>query len=513
MGSRLRYLVAFITGALVLYILSPIISMLLVIVLMALALTVITSYLIPGGRHLGYFVTRSLKGLLFYGRAGRTLLLAMVFSLLVLGGRFVGIPAELSAPLLGGLLGILVALSHSGWFEKGGSQIKVEEGKRAEKIFVELGKKGIFSAEGLTRSELESGVLIVGVRAGTVARKLILGLIGKGLKVIVIGSRGLVPAGVDAELFQTSAIDVSKDFESFEESPDNMVYALALAHRLKNDDVSNLIPAARLAREALLEGKISSDGLLLSIKINDRRLAPLFSNIAASTRSVATNGLYISRILSSKASIVCIEPTGPQRDQVFMVAYLLLMLADKNIVLVVENPEMVIKDINLLSYESREPWERVYLALDYAKRSGLVLVSRASPRAWRVWNLCQTYIFTELASPPIRVRERARQLLERPLKPMEAVISGEGDRRFKIEAVTVAEVEARKIEAKPSAKQGAVVIEDLPEAKAEIKPTWLEELFGERVVDYANIMEKYKGRPHSKKRFGKDVEGAKDVGQ
>lgn len=501
--SRLRYIAAFVIGALAFTIVAPLLSTLMIIGLLLLITLLIVGAFIPGGGLLGFFAIRSVTGFLFYSRLGRTLLLALFFSLVSMLGERLGVPAYVSAPLLGGLLGLQLVWSPLGRLERTRPGVAgTPEAKRSGEVFIELGKRDLFLKEGITLSEFESGVLIVGTKARTVTRTLIKGLVEKGARVFAIGSSRLVPTGVRAEVLEVQAIDVSRDFEEFEDSPDNMIYALALAHRLKNDDVSNLIPAARLAREGLLGGKIARDELLQAIQVQDRRLGPLFASIAASARCTAPGGLQTSQLLSSEAEVVCVEPMGPansRRDQVFMIAYLALMLTDSGRVLVIEDPEMVVADINLLSYESREPWERMYLALEYAKRTGLVLVSRPTPRTERVWSLCQTYILTSMSEPPARVSDRARQLLlkSRGLKEMEAIISGEGDRSFKIALTPPASVGVRRIEARaPVVRQvmvevgGAESGEAVPEAP--FKPTKLEEAFGDRVIDYANLLERCK---------------------
>lgn len=491
----IKYLIAFILGGTIFAMVAPFLSVLAILALIALVLLLIFAAFIPGGWLLGYLATRSVTGLLLFGRIGRTLLLALLFSLIsMLLEGVLAMPAGGLAFLLGGMLGVSALWSPPHRYRHQTASAEPAK-RRKEGLMIELGRGGLLSVEGITRHEFESGVLVVGARARTVARKIVKELVKMGYRVVIIGSRRLIPPDVSAELYEVSAIDVSRDFEEYEESADNMVYALALAHRLKNDDVSNLIPAARLVREAVLGGRVGRGEILQSIQVQDRRLAPLFANIASLVKSIAPGGLYTSQILSSRARVVCVEPIGPQRDKIFTIAYLLQMLADKEVVLVVEDPELIVKDINLLSYEAREPWEKIYLALDYSKQSGLILVSRDTPKTERVWGLCRTYIFTELSEPPSRAGDRLRTLLPliKSLKPMEAVISGEGDRRFKVEPVYPAVVEAKIVKPATVVASGeGGVVEARPEAGGEPpapQPTMLEEAFGERVLDAARILE------------------------
>ena len=489
----IKYVIAFILGGAVFTAIAPFLNSLVILALIALIFLLIFVALIPGGWLFGYFTIRSITSLLFLGRIGRTLLLALLFSLIpTLTERALAIPSSQLTFLLGGILGVSAVWSPQRYTRP---STKPEPVKRREELVIELGKGGLLSVEGITRHEFESGVLVVGARARTVTRKIVKGLARLGYKVVIIGSKRLIPPNVNAEAYEVSAIDVSKDFEECEDSADNMVYALALAHRLKNDDVSNLIPSARLVREGVLAGRVGRNEILQAIQVQDRRLAPLFANIASLVKSIAPGGLHTSQILSSKAQVVCVEPLGSQRDKVFIIAYLLQMLVDKGVVLIVEDPELIIKDINLLSYEAREPWERLYLALEYSKQSGLILVSRATPKTERVWGLCHTHIFTELSEPPFRAGERSRSLLPliRSLKPMEAIISGEGDRKFKVEPIYPAKVEPKIIKPAVAAPREGRPVETRPEEGEGVsapQPTMLEKAFREKVLDVARILER-----------------------
>lgn len=492
----IKYIIAFILGGGIFTIIIRFLNILVIFAAIAIVILLILAAFIPGGwllRQLGYFTVRNIASLLFFGRVGRTLLLALFLSLIPgFMEKTLAIPAGQLAFLLGGALGVSAVWSPQRY---GRPSIKSEPVKRREELVIELGKSGLFSVEGITKHEFESGVLVVGARARTVTRKIAKELARLGCKVVIIGSKKLIPSNVHSEVYEASAIDLSKDFEEYEESADNMVYALALAHRLKNDDVSNLIPAARLVREGVLGGVVGRNEILQSIQVQDRRLAPLFANIAALVKSIAPGGLHTSQILSSEAQVVCVEPLGSQRDKVFIIAYLLQMLADKGVVLIVEDPDLIIKDINLLSYEAREPWEKLYLALDYSKQSGLILVSRATPKTERAWSLCHTYILTELSEPPFRADERSRSLLPliRSLKPMEAIISGEGDRKFKMEPIYPAKGEPKIVKpvAVTASKEGQLVETQLKtgEETSAPQPTMLEKAFGEKVLDIARILE------------------------
>lgn len=491
----IKYVIAFILGGAAFTAVAPFLNTFIIFALIALVFLLIFAVFIPGGWLFGYFTVRSVTSLLFLGRIGRTLLLALFFSFIsILIGGALDIPATGLTFFLGGILGVSAVWSPQQRYVRPSTTPEPAK-KKGRELMIELGRSGLLSVDGITRHEFESGVLVVGARARTVTRKIVRELAKLGCKIVIIGSKRLIPPNVNVEAYEVSAIDVSKDFEEYEESADNMVYALALAHRLKNDDVSNLIPAARLVREGVLGGRVGRNEILQSIQVQDRRLAPLFANIASLVKSIAPGGLHTSQILSSKAQVVCVEPLGSQRDKVFIISYLLQMLVGRGVVLIVENPELIIKDINLLSYEAREPWEKLYLALEYSKQFGLILVSRDTPKTERVWNLCRTYILTELSELPFRVGERSRSLLPliKSLKPMEAIISGEGDRKFKVEPIYPVTVEPKMV--KPvsvtASKEGQLVETRLEagEGAEAPQPTMLEKAFGEKVLDIARILE------------------------
>ena len=497
--SWLKYLMIFVIAGIIFAVAAPILVSISMLALILLLLGLMIMIFVPGGWLLGSFAFRSLF-LFLRWRPLRTLLIAMLLSLvLVLFSKSAEVLA-LASFFIGGLIGVSLF-----WPSRPRGQAlpqtKSTPSSRGEGVVIELGKGGLFSREGLTRSELESGILIVGARARTVARKIIGELAERGRRAVIIGSGRLIPEGARAEYYRVYAVDASRDFEQYDDAADNMVYALALANRLKNDDVSMLLPAARVARLGVLQGTVGRGEILHSIQVQDRRLAPLLSSIAAMMRSIAPGGLHIAQVLSSPAPVVCVEPAGSARDVTFIMGYLILMLADKNVVLVVEDPEIIIKDVNLLSYESREPWERLYIALDCAKLSGLILVSRAAPKTERVWSLCNTYILTELSDVPYRVGDRVRALIPliRSLKPMEAIISGEGDRRFKIEKVYPAAIEPKVLgveAAQAVAHKVASAPAEASEASAEVRApqlTALERAFGDRAVDVARLLEQARG--------------------
>jgi len=491
----IKYVIAFILGGAIFTVVAPFLNTLIIFALIALIFLLIFVAFIPGGWLFGYFTVRSITSLLFLGRIGRTILLALLFSFIsMLMGSRLAVPVSGLTFLFGGILGVSAVWSPPQRYTRPSSSLEPTK-KRGEELMIELGRSGLLSVDGITRHEFESGVLVVGARARTVTRKIVSELAKLGCKIVIIGSKRLIPPNVSAEAYEVSAIDVSKDFEEYEDSADNMVYALALAHRLKNDDVSNLIPAARLVREGVLGGRVGRNEILQSIQVQDRRLAPLFASIASLVKSITPGGLHTSQILSSEAQVVCIEPIGSQRDKVFIISYLLQMLVDKGVVLIVEDPELIIKDINLLSYEAREPWEKLYLALEYSKQFGLILVSRDTPKTERVWNLCRTYILTELSELPFRLDERSRSLLPliKNLKPMEAIISGEGDRKFRVEPIYPAKVKPKIVKPVAASKERGGV-----EARLEVEageepstpqPTMLEKAFGEKVLDAARILE------------------------
>ncbi|MEM1809052.1 MAG: hypothetical protein QXL31_06700 [Thermosphaera sp.] len=497
----IKYLLIFIVGGLAFMLIAPTLAMLAALLLMLLVIGLIFAFIIPGGWIFSSIASRSLFLLLSF----RVLRKIMVVGIIATATSFMLMVLARSSPaflalsfISGGALALLLFAPWPAFGWRGGAKAAAQP--RKESIVVEVGRGGL-SREGLTGHELESGVLIVGARARTVARKIIGELAERGRRVVIIGSGRLIPEGARAEYYRVYAVDASRDFEQYDDAADNMVYALALANRLKNDDVSMLLPAARIARLGVLQGTVGRGEILHSIQVQDRRLAPLLSSIAAMMRSIAPGGLHAAQVLSSPAPVVCVEPAGSARDVTFIMGYLILMLADKNVVLVVEDPEIIIKDVNLLSYESREPWERLYIALDCAKLSGLILVSRAAPKTERVWSLCNTYILTELSDVPYRVGDRVRALIPliRSLKPMEAIISGEGDRRFKIEKVYPAAIEPKVLgveAAQAVAHKGASAPAEASEASAEVRApqlTALERAFGDRAVDVARLLEQARG--------------------
>jgi len=218
------------------------------------------------------------------------------------------------------------------------------------------------------------------------------------------------------------------------------------------------------------------------------------------SKAVARGGLPFSRILEDLGAreVVVVEAGGAERTSVFIAAYLVLMAssyisgAGERVALVLEDPEILIKDINLLSYDSREPWERVYLSLEYLKDLGLILVSRDPPRTERVWQLCGTYILTYLSEVPSRLGAKARELNEalKDLKPEEVLVCGETVRSFKLEHTRPAPIEVSRFEAAEAPRIAVAAGMGEVEIPQEREPTLLEKSFGDDAPEAAAILDK-----------------------
>ena len=499
-----KYLAAFIIGGLLFSAAYPFLQALVVSLLIVVCLILVLAFI---GFSLFWFVYFPFffVRLFLYGLPGRitrTLLLALLFTLI---GMALKSPAAIF--LLGGVLGVQFVWSPTLTRFMPRRRETMEPGKSKKRVEVEipLGRSGsLFSrAEGLTERELCAGVLVTGLRARTAARTLILGLLEKGFKIVAIGSRRLAPPHDSVEVYEGSVIDLFEDFKRYDFSPDCLVYALAIANRLRNDDVSILLPSARITWEGVIAGRVDPDQILQSIEVQDRRLTPLMASIAvAMSKCVKRGGVSASKIIEAleEADVVIVEVPGVERVATFITAYLTLMLSNAfsrirgRIAFILENPELLVKDINLFGYESREPWERVYLSLEYMKDLGLILVSRDSPKTSRVWELCGTHVLTYMSDVPRGVYSDSRRVLEmvEALKQDEVLVNGESVRVFKLTHTPAKPVEPIKPAVEAPLKQETIaVVEAAGEAAAERrKPVLLEEMFGDDAVEAAAILDK-----------------------
>ncbi|MEM3921727.1 MAG: hypothetical protein QXG25_02450, partial [Nitrososphaerota archaeon] len=197
----IKYLLIFIVGGLAFMLIAPTLAMFAALLLMLLVIGLVFAFIIPGGWIFSSIASRSLFLLLSFRVLRKILVVGIIatatsFMLMVLARSS---PAFLALSFIsGGALALLLfAPSWPAFGWRGGAKGAAQP--RKESIVVEVGRGGLLSREGLTGHELESGVLIVGARARTVARKIIGELAERGRRVVIIGSGRLIPEGARAE--------------------------------------------------------------------------------------------------------------------------------------------------------------------------------------------------------------------------------------------------------------------------------------------------------------------------
>lgn len=503
--SWMKYPLAFIAGGLIFSALFPLIRALLLSMLIFLMIGLVLALIGFSIFWLIYFPVTLLRLFLFGlpGRIARTLILAAIFAVITMV-----FDSPLTSFLLGGVLGVQLVWSPTPPRIIGRQRPAPapSELRRGVDVAIPLGKSGSIlpRTEGLTEKELDAGVLVTGLRARTAARTLMLGLLERGYKIVALGSRRLAPPHEGVVVYECAAVDLFEDFKQYDFSPDCLVYALAIANRLRNDDVSMLLPVTRLVWEGVIAGRVEPDQILQSIEVQDRRLSPLMASIvAAMSRNVKRGGVSASRLVRAleEADAVIVEVPGVERGAIFMIAYLTLMISNVfarirgRAAFILENPEILVKDINLFGYESREPWERVYLALEYLKGFGLILVARDSPKTGRVWELCGTRVLTYMSDIPREVYRGSRQLEEllEKLRQEEVVVYGESIRAFRLTHTPARAVEPIRMPEAAALREGVVVVAGPPAQTAVVerrRPTLLEEMFGDDAAEAAAILDK-----------------------
>ncbi|PUA34184.1 MAG: hypothetical protein B9J98_00905 [Candidatus Terraquivivens tikiterensis] len=424
----MRKAIAFFVGGMVFAALQPFLATLSVSLIVMLAIIIaVLAFTIPGGWLLGYMGARTLAGLLAW-RTGRLILLSTLLALVVpVLGSSIGYGAGTVASfVLGGILGLL-ALSHLSL----PGRREAEEGipRRRGGVYVRLGSSGPFSREGLTEEDVRGGVLVTGIEAPKAVRAIVDGLASRGKRVLILGTESMVPETVEAKAYDVCSLDVAGDLMSSQEYVEAFVYSLALAARLRNDDLLLLLRSAAQARQRMLEGRSSKHDLLrvLSEGFQDPRRQSVVAAALSSVRSISSSGISTKDVVAGGWKVLLIKASAcSQRDAAFMRAYALLAARRLDAALVLEDPELLLVDISLLPYDSRESWEGVFNVLKGWRGKGLILVSRGPVLSDWVYRLCRAYVVTRLGGHVPRPEGRARGLMEasRELKQGEALIAG-----------------------------------------------------------------------------------------
>ena len=480
-----KHLLAFIIGGLAFLALQPLLVASSIFMIIGFLVLILAVFILPGGWFLGYLGVRSSLDLL-RGRIGRTIILCVLAALgLTIFSKTLGNLTPAIAFALGGLIGLqFVATPPS---RHRGARPEPKRASRRVETYLELGRSGIFSKGGLSLEEARSGVLVMGLRAGSTTRKLVKELAEKGFRVLIIGSRKLIPeTSKNSKLYVVEAVDLAEDLINSPEAVEAFTYAFNLANRLRNDDIPLLLRSCRLARENLLSGKLDKSAALQSIAegVQDPRRAPVILASSSNMASIRRGGFQAFR--AELADVTAIEVHGSERDRAFITAYLILAFRNLDACLVIQDPEILVRDVNLLPYDARESWEYVFNVLADWRSKGLILVSKSPILSSWAYLLCQARIYTRLGEYVLRPDDRLREILPelRSLGQDEAMIVGEASRKVQIEYVPpikvpeerwpkpVAEAEAKAEE--PSERGGIV----------------LEEVFGGRAVDAARILEK-----------------------
>lgn len=499
----IKWIALFILGGILFLALRPLLAGLAAILLLLALLALLAAFILPGGWVLTWLGFRS-TGAILSSRVARAVLLLPLAALL-------SIFLDAVAPGLGlaagfAVCGLILAGLPVSPPRRGAPASRTMPAVKASggRVEVELGSSRLLGSEGLTSEDLRAGVLVTGDESVEAARALISGLCSRGRRVIVVGSSSLIiPSGFRVRGARAERIDVAEDLVELG-SVEEFTYSLALANRLRNDD----IPLILMALDSLLlevrQGKREPGEILQAVpeNIQDRRSRVIQAVISNNREFLGCGGLSLKDV-GDGWQILYISFRGlGHRQATFTIAYTLLMLRNLDAFLVIHEPELLVKDVNLLAYDSREPWEHVFNALAEWREKGLALVSRSPLLSPWVYQLCQTHIatrFGEYVSRPMD--QRAAQVLElaRGLKPGEAVISGSrGIKTVRLRRVEPANIRPPKAPEPPREK-----------AAQERPLTALEREFGEKAGEAAGILaEAKKGlRAEQLKAFSQEVAG------
>jgi len=485
----------FITGGLIALLLKPFITMILLLAVIGIVLIVLASF-IPGGWIISYLGGR-LASTLIFSRIGLGLVL------LILGAVGAMALGDWTLFTSGGLAMIILVKPPSIMMRRSGKTQKSQE-------VVERVKSGRILGKILSLSCLESGILVTGEEAVEVGRLLIYEARKLGRKVIIIGeSSKLIPEGSGRiKASRAESFNIVEDLLSRPEVAEAFTYSFILANKLENDDIPLMLVATYNVVKDALAGSISRNDMIKAIpdQIQDRR-GNLIKNILSLCSFISNRGISFTS-LGNDWDILYISVKGfHQRQAVFSMAYSLFMLRRYDAVLVLHNPEKLLPDINLLPYNARESWERVFnmISLWRDKGLGLILISRSPIISPQLLRLCPVAIATRMPEVPARLEDdymRSLVKIARTVKPGELVTSVMDKTQIvKYNAPKPANIPppkpletAQEIVTAPVI--GGGIIESGREpgeaTPAQPTPTQLEKEFNDKVVEVARILEKAK---------------------
>lgn len=421
----IRQLLAFIIGGIIAtFLIHPLVmSAIPIILLLSLGL-VILSFIVPGGWFFSWLTFRVIS-LPLYFKIGR-----FVFGL---------IGASLIAFIVG------VALGHAArdifMFISGGlvtlfsftppSILKSwrQVSKSSELKMKKLKTEKLFGKEvGLEVSDLHAGILVMGEECIDVARALIKNIVDSGLKVVVIGqSSKIIPEDTKVRGGIVDKIDVVGDMLRESRSIESFSYAYVLANRLRSDIILLMMNACMDNLVEVRSGRLSVEEFFKTLpdKIQDRIVLSMKTVMSVTADWFSKDGLRLTEVIGDWQILYISVRNLPYRQAMFSMAYAILTL-NLDAVLVIHSPEFLVKDINLLAYDSREPWERLFNALDdwRVRGRGLILVSKSPMLSQQTLNLCQIYIASRMSEYFRSLDEKTRIICEasRTLKNGEVVV-------------------------------------------------------------------------------------------
>ncbi len=493
----------FIVGGFLALCLKPLLSIATVLIMLTILSVFLLGMALPAGWFLSYIGIR-LGGMLLFTRIG------MAIGFLILGAFLAVIQPAYGDLLLFSMGGVASLMLFSPIITPGGFTRRLKPIRGAARTRgIEVKKikvKGLLDKNVLTIDHLRSGIIVTGEEAIDVGRLLIYELVKKlGRKVIIIGeSSKLIPEGVSKVVGgKADSINVVDDLIKDPNSVEDFVYALALANKLRNDDIPFLLVGAGAVVRDVQAGRISKEDMLNSIpdQIQDRR-GVLIKNVLSLCDFIGTSGLSYTS-LKDDWSVLYISLRGlPQRQATFAAAYTLYMLRRYDAVLVLHNPERLVMDINLLGYDSRESWERAFHTLTSWKDKGLIIISRSPIASPSLLKLCPVMIATRMPEVPRVEGEWLRSLLinARDLESGELMLSTSNEVvKVKYRAPNPARIPPPKTVKKPVkrlevavAAQAGVSSSVEERVEAPPGPTPLEKEYGEKVMDVARLLQSAK---------------------
>jgi len=486
-------LVLFITGGLIALLLKPFITLILLLAVIGIVVIVLTSF-IPGGWIISYLGGK-LTSILIFSRIGVGLIL------LILGAVGAMALGDWILFASGGLAMIILVKPPSIMIRRSG------KAQRSQEVVGRV-KSGKILGKVLSLNCLESGILVTGEEAVDVGRLLIYEVRKLGRKVIVIGeSSKLIPEGSGKiKASRADSFNIVEDLLSRPEVAEAFTYSFVLANKLENDDIPLILVATYNVVKDALAGGISRNDLIKAIpdQIQDKR-GNLIKNILSLCSFIGSRGLSFTSLGNDWDILYISVKNLPQRQAVFTMAYSLFMLRRYDAVLVLHNPEKLLPDINLLPYNARESWERVFniISLWRDKGLGLILISRSPIISTQLLRLCPVAVATRMPEVPARLEDeymRSLVKIARTVKPGELVTTlMDKTQIVKYNAPKPANVPPPKpletvqeIVAAPVVGSGIVESEKEHGEAVKAQPTQLEKEFSDKVVEVARILEKAK---------------------